>query len=400
MRVILLIAVTLLAVRVASAQPTEPDAETLESARQEFERGNASLDAGKYEEALAAFEKSYQLAKRPSALFMLATTYRRRFETKGALADARQARQIYDNFVKADPSHASVAYARQQIASLDRQIKEAETVTKSGGVKPVEVAGSPQYRTALGLVAEGKFREALDQAQAARKLATTPAQLARIWFVIGRAHALAGNAEAVLAFQRALSIDPELAAPPDMDAPDAQAFTHAQQALRGKAPLALSADAPPASRAGTAVSIKSSVDSDPMKIITKVGVRYRAESESFSELVGPRGGRLEIPAAVLPVRPTSYKLSFYVVGYDETGAIAASWGSAQDPRRIDVLTAASYEAKYGEKKPLYKKWWFWSATGATLVAATMIILLANPPDPLRGEGPRVDAPLSKPLFRF
>ena len=108
MRVLVLLLV-LLSAGVAHAQPAEPDAETLEAARQEFERGNASLDAGKYDDALAAFEKSYQLAKRPSALFMLATTYRRRFETKGALADARQARQLYDNFIKADPAHASVA---------------------------------------------------------------------------------------------------------------------------------------------------------------------------------------------------------------------------------------------------------------------------------------------------
>ncbi len=399
MRLTLIILIALF-VGIAHAQPAEPDADTLEAARQQFVAGEAAFDVGKYDDAIAGFEKSYQLAKRPGALFMLASTYRRRFESKGALADSRQARQMYENFIKADPAHASVAYARQQIASLARQIKEAEAAPKLGAGRSVDVAGSPQYRTALGLVAEGKFREALVQAEAARKLATAPSQLARIWLVIGRAHALAGNAEAGPAFQRALSIDPDLVAPPDMDAPDGQGFARAQQALRGKAPLTLSADAPPVVRGGAEIAIKPSVDSDPMKIIAKVAIRFRTDSESFSEVVGAPGAKLAIPVAVLPASPTNYKLSFYVVGYDEAGAIAAMWGSAQDPRRIDVLTRANWEAKYGEKKPLYKKWWFWSATGATLVAATLIFIAANPPDPLRGEGPRVDAPLGKPLLRF
>jgi tetratricopeptide (TPR) repeat protein len=388
----------LLLVGIAHAQPTEPDADALEAARVQFEAGNASLDAGKYEEALVAFGKSYELAKRPSALFMLATTYRRRWETKGEIADAKQARQLYGNFVKASPDHASVPYARDQMASLDRQIKETEAANQRGR-KP-EHAGSPQYRTALGLVAEGKYKDALAQLDAARKAATGPAQLAQIWYVAGRAHALAGQPEAIRAFQRALSIDPELVSTLDMDAPDGQAFARAQQAMRGKAPLSMSADAPPATRSGKVIGIKPSVDSDPMKIVSRVAVRYRAEAESFSEVTGPVGKPLEIPASSLPVRAASYKLMFYVVGYDEAGAIAAIWGSAQDPRRIDVLTAASWEAKYGERKPVYKKWWFWSATAATLATAAVIFLIATPEDPLRGEGPRVDAPLGKPLFRF
>src|SRR5688572_26618057 len=56
-----------------------------ELARKHFESGVAYLQESDYENALRAFEKSYELSKRPEILLNIATVNERRNDLKGAI---------------------------------------------------------------------------------------------------------------------------------------------------------------------------------------------------------------------------------------------------------------------------------------------------------------------------
>jgi len=312
--------------------------------KEHFKKGQVFLDSGNYDRALEEFETSYEVARRPSALFMLAVTYRRRFEANGDIADAAKARQMYLNFIDAAPEHAKVVEAREQIALIDRYLEEAEKARAQG--QPIqERIGSASYRQALGLLAEGDYERAIAMAaKAHREPGGGPEKAAHVWVLVGRAKALAGRTEeAIAAFKRALLIMPGLTPSLDGDAPDGQAFTVARHQLRGVAPISISVTAPKKAPMAQAIDVRVTVDSDPMHMIDKLALYYRVEGSSqFVEKVAGVGGELLIPAEVTPVRESGYRLFYYVLARDQAGATIAFGGSAKLPERVEILTGADW----------------------------------------------------------
>ena len=74
--------VVTLAPAIAAAQPATPDAQ----ARADFDRGIADVDAGRFANAVAAFETSYQLRPVAVVLFNLASAYSRLGRHQQAIA--------------------------------------------------------------------------------------------------------------------------------------------------------------------------------------------------------------------------------------------------------------------------------------------------------------------------
>lgn len=95
------------------AQEATPD----ELARRHFESGVAYLQESDYESALKAFEKSYELSKRPQILLSIATVH----ERKGTLRPALTALQQY---LEAAPEGEGRVTVENRIKNLEQRLRE------------------------------------------------------------------------------------------------------------------------------------------------------------------------------------------------------------------------------------------------------------------------------------
>jgi tetratricopeptide (TPR) repeat protein len=108
-------------------------------ARDLWVRGNQLFEEGKYEQALAAFEESYRLSKRPGTLVALANTY----ELLGRLEEAIATLRRYEPHARPD----EVKVIRERIGSLERRVKERpqrqQPGQEAGGTPGDTVAPAP-----------------------------------------------------------------------------------------------------------------------------------------------------------------------------------------------------------------------------------------------------------------
>jgi tetratricopeptide (TPR) repeat protein len=88
-----------------------------EMARRHFESGVAYLEESDYENALKAFQKAYDLSKRPTILLNIATVQERRGDTRGAI-DALKA------YVDVDPTGEHVETAKLRIQNLEKRLAD------------------------------------------------------------------------------------------------------------------------------------------------------------------------------------------------------------------------------------------------------------------------------------
>lgn len=88
------------------------------SGRAHFQRGQKLSAAGDYEAAYREFAAGYALTERPLFLFNMA-------EAARAAGDPARARDNYQAFLKADPSNALAATARDRLAEIDRATQPA-----------------------------------------------------------------------------------------------------------------------------------------------------------------------------------------------------------------------------------------------------------------------------------
>lgn len=109
------IAIAVLAIaRVATAQPN--DAERF------YNEGQAAYDAKRYDDAIAAWDKSYALSHLPALVFNLAQAHRLR-------GDCREAVDAYKRFVELDP-------ASPQRASAEGFVRDLEPCPGGAPVEP------------------------------------------------------------------------------------------------------------------------------------------------------------------------------------------------------------------------------------------------------------------------
>jgi len=118
----------------ALAQSTSDDL-----ARRHFESGAAYLEESDYDNALQAFQKAYDLSKRPEILLNIATVQ----ERKAALQPAIDALQQFLSVAPAGDEH--VAAAKLRIQNLQRRLADAkaQAAPAPSSVTPAQSAPAP-----------------------------------------------------------------------------------------------------------------------------------------------------------------------------------------------------------------------------------------------------------------
>jgi hypothetical protein len=104
-----------------------------ELARKHFESGVAYLQESDYENALRAFEKSYELSKRPEILLNIATVNERRNDLKGAIT-------ALEKFLASAPESDQRQTTEARLANLK---KRAESETPAATPTPSTTTTTP-----------------------------------------------------------------------------------------------------------------------------------------------------------------------------------------------------------------------------------------------------------------
>jgi tetratricopeptide (TPR) repeat protein len=137
------------------------DAERRElEARQYFELGRLAFIDGRFEEALQAFERSYELSQRALLLFNIGSAHDR-------LRHEREALQAFERYLEAEPDaenrgevEGRIAFLRRSIAradELERQRLEAEAEVERARLEDEEegVAETWWFWTIIGAAVAG-----------------------------------------------------------------------------------------------------------------------------------------------------------------------------------------------------------------------------------------------------
>jgi len=104
-------------------------------ARRHFDSGVAYLEESDYDNALKAFEKSYELSKRPEILLNIATVHERQSDLPGAITALK-------SYLEADPQGEHVDTVKLRIQNLEKRVAD-QTATGSAAPGPSPSAAAP-----------------------------------------------------------------------------------------------------------------------------------------------------------------------------------------------------------------------------------------------------------------
>jgi predicted TPR repeat methyltransferase len=178
------------------------DEDDFSAARRLFLEGVGHFEAGRLDEAHAAFEASLQrLPGRPSTLVNLAATRLRLGDPQAALAPL-------DEALAASPHDADAwSHRARALAHLGRYEEAVHSADRALGIEPSHAAAG--YERAMNLMALQRHDQALPALEAL--LAREP-DLAEAWMRRGQAlQALNRHDEALPCYDRAVAADPRLA---------------------------------------------------------------------------------------------------------------------------------------------------------------------------------------------
>ena len=117
-----------------SAEPAQggaaeapPEDREVSEAEREWEAASNAYALGNYSEAVAHFERSYELSQEPEMLFNIGQAYARWYELSDDVAHLRKARKLFENYrmylEDAEGDHEdALSEAKLKIAELDEQI--------------------------------------------------------------------------------------------------------------------------------------------------------------------------------------------------------------------------------------------------------------------------------------
>lgn len=375
---------------VALGAPATPagDGGHRDDAKAEFNQGNVSYNLGKYDEAIAHFEKAYSLSRVPEILFNLGQCYRKLWEGDKKSELGRRALHYYQALVREAPQSRVRADADQFIAELEPAVAEAEARERQGQIDSAR--GAEALRLAQAFLRGGQLPDA---ASTADRLLREPDNgrelLAEAYVVRGRAAARLGDALGAEAqFRRALELRPSAeltdAAPAESAAFEAARRTVAPGGLRlVQAP---GGEVPPGKPSEIALTVEG--DSEKMVATLELGYR-RGDGGAFTTTrapyapvgggalssgggggasptitAGPRAAALVIPGAALVA---GTHVEYYVRALNAPGSVVAESGTPTLPFRLQVAApalAAGGVAGAPSHTPWFKRWWVWTIVGA------------------------------------
>lgn len=111
-----------------------------ELARKHFESGVAYLQESDYDNALKAFEKAYELSKRPEILLNVATVHERR-------GDLRSAIEALKRYLAAAPNSEEKQTVENRISNLEKRVESQPADGGAAPAMPSATATSPGATT-------------------------------------------------------------------------------------------------------------------------------------------------------------------------------------------------------------------------------------------------------------
>jgi tetratricopeptide (TPR) repeat protein len=96
------------------------------AAREAFGEAERLYQLGRFEEAITAYERAYDLDQQPAFLFNIALAHRRQFEIDGKVEHLRRARELYRNYLRVEPTSSRRAAVERLIEDLAARL-ERET---------------------------------------------------------------------------------------------------------------------------------------------------------------------------------------------------------------------------------------------------------------------------------
>lgn len=100
-----------------------------EAARKAFREGDAAFKASRFEEALTAFERGYELSRRPRFLLNIAHTQRKLGQMRAALAS-------YRRFLLTDPKPDDRDMAKDMAAEIEALLAEEDALRAANAPPP------------------------------------------------------------------------------------------------------------------------------------------------------------------------------------------------------------------------------------------------------------------------
>jgi tetratricopeptide (TPR) repeat protein len=378
----------------AWSAPATPAADSgREQAKAEFSKGNVAYNLGKYDEAIAHFEKAYGLSRVPEILFNLGQCYRKLWEADKKSEFGRRALHYYQALVREAPQSRVRVDADQFIAELEPAVAQAEARERQGLIDSAR--GAEALRLAQTFLRDGQLPDA---ASTADRLLHGPDNgrelLAEAYVVRGRTAARLGDALGAEAqFRRALELRPSAeltdAVPAESAAFEAARRTVAPGGLRlVQAPVG---EVPAGKPSDIALTVEG--DSEQMVAMLELGYR-RGDGGAFVTTrspyapiggaapagtaagagagsppiaSGPRAAALVIPAAALVA---GTHVEYWVRALNAQGSVLAESGTPTLPFRLQVAApaiAAGPGAGAPASTPWFKRWWVWTIVGAVAI---------------------------------
>lgn len=96
--------------------------ERRELAKRTFYAAEQAYKLGQYAVAIQAYEQAYAYYPTPALLFNKAQAHRKLYDLKNDLAEIKLARDLYERFLREDPTSARTSLARELISEIDAKI--------------------------------------------------------------------------------------------------------------------------------------------------------------------------------------------------------------------------------------------------------------------------------------
>ena len=237
---------------------------------------------------------------------------------------------------------------------------------------------NPLISQAIEEFGEGNYDEvSVLLNRALTETAPTVEQKMKIYLYLGRAEALRGYESAARkAFGRLLVLDPEAQLPGDAAEDEVYAFERATAKYKeetesvGAGEVEVRHQGPGAVVAGQAATIVvEGVGMPEGATVTLYHTRSMDAPYSSVLMDNPERAKWTAPVPTVAISDTTeeYEILYYIEATDAGDEVLATVGEEEKPLRFRVVAPKPTADQLD--KPVYKKWWFWTAIGGGAAVA-------------------------------